>query len=1198
VQVDNVFIYDLLLSLEGEKADEQLLSRMTLSEYLGNLEIPDPEPGSKAEVMVESEGVHPLVLIIDQFEEIFTNHLEHWEKRAGFFEQLAKAMEDDPYLWVVLTIREDYAAGLDRFAHLLPNQMRGRYYMQRMRQNAAMSAVVEPARKYNLPIDRKAAEEMVNNLRLIKASSLESGTRSADSLDEFVEPVQLQVVCFQLWQRAARKNIKKIDLAVLSDLLDEKDLPEFVSEALGDFYEDVIKDTVTMLRNLGQPISQRMLRDWFSNHLITPAGTRAFVFGSESEVEGLPIRAVKLLASRFIIRSESRASATWYELVHDRMVEPILKANEKWRNANTSQLENDAIAWLKAGKKSELLYKGRQLREAEKLLSSGELNQDEIEFIAAGDENRKKNRRLIGLGIFTAIALLFAAIGMGIFSVQAEQGKATAVAAQATAIEALSEVNTSATLVAFERNEAVKLKNSEAEARIAAEQAVDIAIESQNAAKLAAMEARIANEMMIDAENRSYISRLAAFVDYYSSTGENPQLGLLFSLAHKQVTNNVSWDTRKALSSALDYYYSNPFGVLLDEDYGFRINHTGGNQVLSLDFHPDGELLVFSSETGPIVLWDHLGEKEVELPKDFQSGYWTYALAFSQTKNFLASGDSNGAVRILDRDTNEVVLVERPNTRFSRITKLAFSPNSDYLAIGTINGYIHFYNIAEKTFAQSWREPSGSVWSMAWSPNGDQLAYGGISGQVTVRSFGKEQETYLFLMGVFNSYIDGLAWDKGGRYLYIGGQDRLLVKWDTIEDKIVRSSVRNETPPILSLALHRDGKVLITGNRNPKRPVTLWDAETLLPVGDYTFHRHWSRAVAFDPNGLYFASGSYDSSIVVAKIRSLDPLAKSYGQLVDGTFIDVAIDPRTEQPAFIKSSGISFRYDFQLLDSQLKPAGDLLQIKGIAAALGKRNGSLMLALNTMPGRVAFINPSSGIQVEPLLPLQSADRPVRAMALSPDGRILGVVTCGENSMETYKRNFTCPTREIAFYNLDVKPPERLSITDWETTVNLDVTALGISPNNMVVLGLRSGKLAFASLDRSVKVADPLNLEQAGNFLAPVSRIAFGPKGEIFAVAYEGKTTIKFWDSEAKRFYYQVEEAVGNPEWPNSVTGLAFYEKNGRLRMLSTSQQRMARDWDVDLESLAQRACALSGGDIQQSDWQDFFPNRDKPENLCP
>ena len=87
----------------------------------------------------------PTVLIIDQFEELLTYYPERWEDRADFFRQLDAALRADPRLWIVLTLREDYAASLDPYIPLVENRLRARYFMQRMGVDAALAAVREPA---------------------------------------------------------------------------------------------------------------------------------------------------------------------------------------------------------------------------------------------------------------------------------------------------------------------------------------------------------------------------------------------------------------------------------------------------------------------------------------------------------------------------------------------------------------------------------------------------------------------------------------------------------------------------------------------------------------------------------------------------------------------------------------------------------------------------------------------------------------------------------------------------------------------------------------------------------------------------------------------------------------------------------------------------------------------------------------------
>jgi hypothetical protein len=53
---------------------------------------------------------------------------------------------------------------------------------------------------------------------------------------------------------------------------------------------------------------------------------------------------VDLLEEQHIIRAEPRAGAQWYELTHDRFIEPIHDANRKWRD--TQKFHSKLVVWL------------------------------------------------------------------------------------------------------------------------------------------------------------------------------------------------------------------------------------------------------------------------------------------------------------------------------------------------------------------------------------------------------------------------------------------------------------------------------------------------------------------------------------------------------------------------------------------------------------------------------------------------------------------------------------------------------------------------------------------------------------------------------------------------------------------------------------------------------------------------------------
>ncbi|MBK6431387.1 hypothetical protein [Candidatus Amarolinea dominans] len=201
-QVDNIFVFNLLLSMD-EGADPARLAHVTLGDFLARLTrqtVPDPEGRERKGWVYDADataapGSRRYALIVDQFEEIITSHPGRWREREAFFRQLDAAMRADPNLWVVLTLREDYVAALDPYAPFVADRLRARFYMERMGVAAALDAIRKPAELAGRPFAEGVAEQLADNLRQVRVPGQE-----ATVAGQYVEPVQLQVVCYQLWE--------------------------------------------------------------------------------------------------------------------------------------------------------------------------------------------------------------------------------------------------------------------------------------------------------------------------------------------------------------------------------------------------------------------------------------------------------------------------------------------------------------------------------------------------------------------------------------------------------------------------------------------------------------------------------------------------------------------------------------------------------------------------------------------------------------------------------------------------------------------------------------------------------------------------------------------------------------------------------------------------------------------------------------
>jgi hypothetical protein len=222
--------------------------------------------------------------------------------------------------------------------------------------------------------------------------------------------VQLQVVCFQLWERlqqsaGTHRQARLITREDLNAISRGESIAQFISTALADFYEQAIA------RVLGDPavgIEERDLRDWFSHELITEAETRGFVHRGAETTAGLPNKAVDILASQYIVRSESKAGGVWIELVHDRFVGPILQANRKWAGQHEKSVLTDAMTWKNAGQADSHLYDGKQL---EAWLAELESHPDrftavERDFLRASQRAAARRRQLFWLSLGSATVLV------------------------------------------------------------------------------------------------------------------------------------------------------------------------------------------------------------------------------------------------------------------------------------------------------------------------------------------------------------------------------------------------------------------------------------------------------------------------------------------------------------------------------------------------------------------------------------------------------------------------------------------------------------------------------------------------------------------------------------------------------------------------------------------------------------------------
>lgn len=308
----NIYIENALSSLATEQVDLQ-----TSVASLSQVNWPD----------------HEVILCFDQFEEIFTNP-ERWRDREVFFEDIAKLLTPSEHenIHVLFVIREDYLATMLSYAAFFPKGLSIRYRLERLRTEGALQAITQPAAKYGKTFEPNVAEQLVKDLSEIRtepARGLSVWRQATSVAGEYVEPVHLQVVCTRLW--TSLPNTKTIEAKHAKTYGD-------VDSALTAYYEMALAAALET-----HATTEEQLRNWFETKLLTSGGTRGLVYEGSDQTEGMPNPVVKVLAERHVIRAEPRAAGRWYELTHDRFINPILDSNKAWRQRRTT-IERTAVA--------------------------------------------------------------------------------------------------------------------------------------------------------------------------------------------------------------------------------------------------------------------------------------------------------------------------------------------------------------------------------------------------------------------------------------------------------------------------------------------------------------------------------------------------------------------------------------------------------------------------------------------------------------------------------------------------------------------------------------------------------------------------------------------------------------------------------------------------------------------------------------
>jgi hypothetical protein len=222
---------------------------------------------------------------------------------------------EDRRRWALFSLREDYLGALKPLLLPIPTRLAATFRLDLLSEEQARRAMQGPARAAGGDFGDEAARALADDLRRTTVQRPDGSSEAV--LGQTIEPVQLQVVCYRLWERTAgaagtAPAITAADLEAAGS----------VDTALGSYFAGRVAAIAA-----ATGVGERRIRDWVEGRLITAAGLRGQVLREPEATAGLPNRAVQSLVDAHLVRADERRGATWYELAHDRLVEPVQADN-------------------------------------------------------------------------------------------------------------------------------------------------------------------------------------------------------------------------------------------------------------------------------------------------------------------------------------------------------------------------------------------------------------------------------------------------------------------------------------------------------------------------------------------------------------------------------------------------------------------------------------------------------------------------------------------------------------------------------------------------------------------------------------------------------------------------------------------------------------------------------------------------------
>ncbi len=543
----------------------------------------------------------------------------------------------------------------------------------------------------------------------------------------------------------------------------------------------------------------------------------------------------------------------------------------------------------------------------------------------------------------------------------------------------------------------------------------------------------------------------------------------------------------------------------------------GQGAIFAAVFSPDGRTLAYSSLDPAITLIDvQTGQKIQQLGGEEVN---SFVLAFSPDGRYLASDGQNNTVVIWDLAGGNVV--RRFSGHTSAMRSIVFSPDGKLLVSGSDDRTARVWDIESGTQRAMFTDPAAAITSVSLSPDGKTAVTGGSATILWNVDNGQK-------IREFSGNTTGVWILPDGKSLLTTNGIKTVKLLDLETGKELRQFA-GHTEVIRNIAVSKDGRLLLTGSYDST--ARLWE---IVPTQTRIFTGHTSSVidVTFSPDGKFALSGSGDSTARLWNVATGQEIRQFVGHSRAVQAVEYSPDGK-----YVLTGGADRTlrlWDVETGQEIRQFTGHTAEIYSVAFS---PDGKYVLS-GALDKTARLWDVNTGQEIREFL---SSGGEVLCVAYSQDGK------------------------SIALGNLE----GLAEVYDLETG-RLATSLQGGTGDVPFILGLAfspDGKyLATASYDKMVRLWDIATDKTVQTFVGHmdgVTRVRFAPDGKTLVSSGSDKTA-RLWDvatgQEIRRFSGHTDQ----------VNALAF-SPDGKY-VLTGSKDHTMRLWDASYHDAISYLCA--------------------------